>query len=504
MAQRQFVTGRRSCMLWLIIVLVLVLAVSLTTVVFVIGPERQLATQVTATARAYASEVQRAYDAGVAFAAAGDWDKAVEEFARVVRLEPGYRDAAARLTDARAKADVAKDKTATAQAQAAATAQAQTMATAQAQATATVQAQMATTAQAQVAATVQAQVAATAQAQAIATAQAQATATVQVQATAVSKQATATAQAQSRERDITRYDWVKRNPSGSPPDMGNYGLAYDSRRNVFVLFGGDGETWEWNGNNWTKIQVSVAPSQRGNPAMAYDSRRGVIVLFGGLDNQRRPLNDTWEYDGHSWRQIGQRLAPAPRREPCVTYDEAREVIVLFGGNDPNTTFGDTWTYDGNSWIQQAPTRSPSPRALCAMAYDSGRVTVVLFGGATVEGWAGSSAFDDTWEWDGSNWIERTPTVRPPARGGHALVYHDRLGVTLAFGGDKGACTILYEDTWAWDGNTWQPLPTSNPGTHSVIASAYGPLENTVLLFGGWAGGNSICRVTSETWEFILK
>lgn len=115
MAQRRTVSGRRSVLAWLAIVLVLALAVTLATVVLVIGPERQLAVQATATARAHASEVQRAYDAGIAFAAAGDWDRATEEFARAVALEPGYKDAAARLAEAHANANAA-NATATTQA----------------------------------------------------------------------------------------------------------------------------------------------------------------------------------------------------------------------------------------------------------------------------------------------------------------------------------------------------------------------------------------------------
>lgn len=298
---------------------------------------------------------------------------------------------------------------------------------------------------------------------------------------------------------ITQYDWIKRNPPSSPPDMGNYGLTFDGNRNVFVLFGGGGETWEWNGNSWTKIQVSVAPSQRGSPAIAYDSRRNVIVLFGGLDEQGNLHNDTWEYDGKGWGRIEVNGAPAPRRESCIAYDETRGIVVLFGGDDARGTFyNDTWTYDGYSWVQHQPAKSPSPRSLCGMAYDSRRAAVVLFGGAGSIG----EGLDDTWEWDGSNWTEQTSAIHPPARGGHALVYHNKLGVSLSFGGDRGHCTVLYDDTWAWDGAVWQRLSTSSPGTHSVIASAYDPLRNSVLLFGGWAGGDAICRVTSETWEFV--
>ncbi len=142
MTQRRTASGRRPVLVWLAIVLVLVLAIALASVVFVIAPERQFsaqatataqahASQATATAQAHASEVQRAYDAGVAFAAAGDWEKATEEFARVVGLEPGYKDAVAQLAEAKAKL---------AESAAAVTVEAQVMATAQAEATAKAQA----------------------------------------------------------------------------------------------------------------------------------------------------------------------------------------------------------------------------------------------------------------------------------------------------------------------------------------------------------------------------
>ena len=172
MAQRKSIRGSRSSVLWLVIILVLVLAIALAAVVFVIGPEQELAIQATATAQAHASEVQRAYDAGVAFATAGDWEKAAEEFARVIAMEPAYKDAAARLAETRTKVEAAK---------AAATTQAIAMArqvAATATAEAIVQAEQAQV-EAHATATVQAQATAEAQANDRATAVAAPTATAE-------------------------------------------------------------------------------------------------------------------------------------------------------------------------------------------------------------------------------------------------------------------------------------------------------------------------------------
>lgn len=130
MGTRQSIGGRSSFMLYLLLILLLGLAVALAVVLLVIVPDRQRQREVeaqrlqaTVTAEAKASEVQRAYAAGVAFASAGDWSKAADEFGKAVSLDPGYRDAATRLADARSKAETAK-AAATAQSAATATAQA--------------------------------------------------------------------------------------------------------------------------------------------------------------------------------------------------------------------------------------------------------------------------------------------------------------------------------------------------------------------------------------------
>jgi hypothetical protein len=78
-------------------------------------------------------------------------------------------------------------------------------------------------------------------------------------------------------------------------------MAFDTSCNRVVLFGGGptltntlGDTWEWDGNTWVnKADGPVA--QWSN--IAFDSYRNVTVLFGGQ------LTDvTWEYDGTTWTQ----------------------------------------------------------------------------------------------------------------------------------------------------------------------------------------------------------
>ena len=120
MAQRRVISGRRTALIWLAIVLVLVFVITLAVFVFIIGPQQQ---------------VEQLYATGVAFQKAGDWEAAEAKFKQVITLDPDYKDVQTRLADVKARV---------AESEAIATADAQATATAHAQATAMAQAVAAT------------------------------------------------------------------------------------------------------------------------------------------------------------------------------------------------------------------------------------------------------------------------------------------------------------------------------------------------------------------------
>src|SRR5439155_1054868 len=100
----------------------------------------------------------------------------------------------------------------------------------------------------------------------------------------------------------------------------------------------------------------------------------------------------------------------------------------------------TWEWDGTDWTQASPSTSPVLRDNAAMTYDSARGVTVLFGGFSPIGYR----LSDTWEWDGQNWTQRSAANTPPARWGHTMVY-DTI-VHRVHGGcldrDENACLRL--------------------------------------------------------------
>jgi len=128
----------------------------------------------------------------------------------------------------------------------------------------------------------------------------------------------------------------------------------------------------------------------------------------------------------------------------MAYDSARQRVVLFGGDNPSPGFlADTWEWDGNTWVAGFSTIYPSARAYHAMAYDAARQRVVLFGGRSG---ATTPSLGDTWEWDGTTWMQSTPSMSPSARFHHAMAYYAAGQRVVLFGGVDNYPSYL-SDTW---------------------------------------------------------
>lgn len=92
MSQQHTISGRRSVLIWLSVLIVLVVAALLAVTVLFIYPNYQRQQQ-----------MEQHYQAGVAFQDVGDWDKAVEAFERVIAIDATYKDARTRLAEVKAK-----------------------------------------------------------------------------------------------------------------------------------------------------------------------------------------------------------------------------------------------------------------------------------------------------------------------------------------------------------------------------------------------------------------
>ncbi|MBL8951720.1 MAG: hypothetical protein JNK82_13140 [Myxococcaceae bacterium] len=243
-------------------------------------------------------------------------------------------------------------------------------------------------------------------------------------------------------------------------------------------------------NRW----VVTTPPPRAGVAAAYDAEHQRVVVFGGGDVL--PRGDTWELFGTRWVERIPVASPSARSHHAMVYDAARKRVVLFGGDSGGAggIHGDTWEWDGTNWLQRFPAVSPPARKYHTMAYDSARRRVVLFGG-----YSGTTVLSDTWEFNGLTWVQRTTATAPRSRMIPAMAYDEtRQRVVLHGGYDPATPTIA--TTWEWDGTTWERRApaTELPYRYSVSSMAYDAARKRIVLFGA---DLSTAVTVFHIWEY---
>jgi hypothetical protein len=297
--------------------------------------------------------------------------------------------------------------------------------------------------------------------------------------------------------------WQQLTP-GTPPPRFVHTISSEPGGRV-LMFGGystaaswHGDTWAFDWQTWQQLAPAHSPSNRSGHGLTFDLWRNRAVLFGGNDGSGA-FNDTWEWDGVDWIAIGVPAASAPpaRTWNSLTFDVLRGKSVLFGGGSfgSSTAFADTWTWDGTVWRNVPTAATPPARSRPALAFDLSRGNVVMFGGRTGVG----SDLGDTWTFDGSNWTQWSPAHIPSARQFSSMVFDLGRGRAVLFGGMTSGLDLA--DTWEWDGADWrQRLPNGSPSPRQSPACMFEPGNGRVVLFGGGLGvtGNP---VYADTWTY---
>ena len=284
--------------------------------------------------------------------------------------------------------------------------------------------------------------------------------------------------------------WAKRSAVPSPPAPGTIytTLAFDTARGVAlytVQSGATVATHEWGGTAWTSRGTTLLGSARYFRCV-YDVARNVCV---GVSWDGGTLT-TYEWNNASSFWVQRNVAlPIQRDGFALAYDVIRSRTVLFGGQDPNYVQAETYEFDGTTWMLRS-TGGPVPRKLASMTYDSARQRVLLFGGESVSGQP--KFFADTWEWNGTYWLEAFGATGPSARRMAGLAYDQKLARTVLIGGSSAPV-----GTWEWDSSTWKADTTSvQPVGHDGPALTFDPVRGR-LLFAGMRWNNGWI---SECWE----
>lgn len=303
--------------------------------------------------------------------------------------------------------------------------------------------------------------------------------------------------------DLTAQTWSQVFPN-SPGARRSGGLEYDAVNGNLLMYGGlksptaiTDELWAYDGNAWTPVTptTTMAPPRWGH-RLVRDTRRNVLVTFGGRSpSTTTNARDTWEWDGRDWAQVMTPTQPPAVAFYSMTYDARRGVVVRYGSQSGFPNGDQTWEYDGTDWQQVMTATNPQGRETPGFAYDAGRGVIVMFGG-----WNGLTAteYADTWEYDGTDWVNVTPVgTNPPGRSRTTMLYDENRGRIVLYGGLGGGQALT--DTWEWDGSTWTQTASTGPALSTEGYMAHDPLRNSgvTVFFGGSGPGG----VSDATWEY---
>lgn len=168
---------------------------------------------------------------------------------------------------------------------------------------------------------------------------------------------------------------------------------------------------------------------------------------------------------------------------------------MHGGLQAGALLDDTWEWDGVNWVQMLPIGAiPGPRYQHAIGFDTIRGTTILFGGIAPD--AGARA--DTWEWDGDRWHRLSPVTSPSGRAWFGMATDPARGRIVLYGGTSPSSSFLF-DTWEWDcltANWVQRTPSTVFGERYGYGITFDEARGSTVLFGGWRTGSP----TNETYE----
>jgi hypothetical protein len=285
--------------------------------------------------------------------------------------------------------------------------------------------------------------------------------------------------------DLAIHPPVPPPPSGVLPSG-----TYVPWTGTWLLFGAGAmknETWEWDGVAWRQRFPSTTPGTRNGHALVATKDR--VLMFGGQGTGA--LDDLWEWTGSNWQSLFAAERPEARSGHGMVYDRARDRVIVFGGfSTAGTAYSDTWEWKAGAWTRLSPVHSPPARAFAGMAYHAARDRIVLFGG---EATSFNTVEPSTWEFDGSDWIDRGQPVSPGARSRMTVAYHEARDTVIAFSGYLGN-----DEMWEWNGDVWRKiLVTTNAPARRNGAAIYDPVSTRILLFGGVQAMASF----EETWAF---
>jgi len=295
-------------------------------------------------------------------------------------------------------------------------------------------------------------------------------------------------------------------------------MTFDVSDGYVLLYGGYtgtvvlSDTWTFFNGTWTNITASVTghPPADTYASLAFDPSTSKVILFGGV-TLSGDLAQTWTYHAKTWTNITSTAgtSPSPRWTASMATDSTDDEVVLVGGYVSGPVAGtahDTWTFHDGTWTNvTAVAPIPAYLELPTISDDPAAGGVLLTSvAANVSGYT-PPFYAAMFLYHGGAWENRTtfgPTAPPLTLDEESgMTYLPSLSSVVLVAGavfTTAGGGVDIGVTWENSGGTWlnlTPRVTAGPGEGSGFGVATNPIDNTVLVFGGFR----ISAGVSSTW-----
>jgi hypothetical protein len=199
----------------------------------------------------------------------------------------------------------------------------------------------------------------------------------------------------------------------------------------------------------------------------------------------------------TWFEIHPEPLPPERAAFGMVYDLGSERPIIFGGFNPTSgALDDTWAYQGNEWVEIKVSNKPGKRYFHTFTYDPNKNTGILIGGISDTG-----VLSDAWKYQDETWSLIT-SYALPGRHSHAAAFNSYNNTLYIYGGMGDNNTHL-SDFWQYQidegGGTWSMLDNSGgPGALYGHSMAYDTYRNQIVLFGG---ADEFNNRNNDTWIY---
>ncbi len=358
--------------------------------------------------------------------------------------------------------------------------------------------------------------------------------------------------------ELKNGEWLKRTTYGSPTYRQGCCAAYDQKRKMIVLHGGQmhltdvfarDETWLCDAaGNWRCANSPAAPRPGvAGSCMCYDSSRKATVLIDELfeswaDKRTSVHLREWLWDGCRWTR-----SELPREMPrfcskTIVADTKRGVLWLWFEREKSN---ELWRFSKGKWTPVSG--GLVNHSILGGVFDEERGEVVLFHedgnapdnetrmsaystwngirlttyttkGPTLDWYRTSISYDRLrqrfvvfsrsdyadggviWEFDRCVWTSFVLPICPWGWSCEAFVYLGAINRCVLFGGGAPMASdqVFVSEHWQWDGQRWEALQFSTvPFARSMALIAEDTDRGCLVLFGGVAYRRQYC----DTWEY---